>query len=175
MINTIYPCIWFDDKAREAAEFYCSVFKDSVITSDNQMVVMLESSGQRFMFLNGGPLFKLNPSVSFIVVCDSEEEINHSWNLLLEGGTVLMPLDKYEWSNRYGWIQDRYGVNWQLSYAVPAMIGQKFTPTLMFTGDQSGKAEEAIKFYTSLFDGSGTVLLARYTRGEKDVEGKIKH
>lgn len=175
MINTIYPCIWFDNNAMEAAELYCSAFKGSVITADNQMVVMIESSGQKFMLLNGGPLFVLNPSISFIVVCDTEEEIDNAWNLLLDGGKVLMPLDKYEWSNKYGWLQDRYGVNWQLSYNVPAMIGQKFTPTLMFTGDQSGKAEEAIKFYTSLFEGSGTVLIARYTKDDNDVEGIIKH
>ncbi len=175
MMNTIYPCIWFNNNAREAAEFYCSVFKGSVITSDNQIVVMMESSGQKFMLLNGGPMFVLNPSVSFIVVCDTEEEIDHAWNLLMEGGSVLMPLDKYEWSRKYGWIQDRYGVNWQLSYTVPAMIGQKFTPTLMFTGEQAGKAEAAIKFYTSLFDGSGTVLIARYTKDDNDKEGKIKH
>jgi len=175
MKNPIYPCLWFDGQAREAAELYCSVFKDTKITSDNQMVVTLELSGQKFMLLNGGPEFKINPSVSFFVVCENEKEVDNSWKKLISGGTILMPLDNYPWSKKYGWVQDRFGVNWQLSFAEPAVTAQKITPALMFTETICGKAEEAINFYTSLFEGSGIDIISRYTKDENDVEGTINH
>jgi len=175
MQKKIYPCLWFDGKAKEAATFYCSVFKNSNILSENHLVVTFESAGQKFMLLNGGPQFKINPSVSFFVVCETEEEVDNAWRSLLEGGSVLMPLDKYDWSAKYGWVQDKYGVNWQLSFGKMEDVGQKFTPTFMFTGDQSGKAEQAIQFYTSVFEDSSVVGIMRYTKDEEDVEGNIKH
>jgi len=175
MENTIYPCLWFDGNAKEAADFYCSVFNDSVITDENPIVVTFESTGQKFMCLNGGPQFTFNPSISFFVVCETEAEVDNAWKSLLEGGSALMPLDKYEWSAKYGWLQDRFGVNWQLSFGKLADVGQKFTPVLMFTGDQNGKAEQAIQFYTSVFDNSSIRGILRYNKGENEVDGAVKH
>lgn len=175
MKNSIYPCLWFNGNAKEAADFYCSVFINSEITAENQFVVMFESSGQKFMCLNGGPEFSFNPSISFFVVCETEQEVDSAWKSLLQGGEVLMPLDKYEWSSKYGWIQDRFGVSWQLSFGPISDVGQKFTPTLMFTGDKCGRAEEAIKFYTSIFEKSDVVGILRYSKEDGEVEGNIKH
>ncbi len=175
MIHPIYTCLWFDGKAKEAAQFYCSVFPDLAITSENPMVVIIESSGQKFMLLNGGPHFKINPSVSFYVVCETHEEVDRSWKSLIDGGSALMPLDKYDWSEKYGWVQDRFGVNWQLTYGKVEDVGQKFTPTLMFARSMAGKAEQAIQFYTSVFQGSSVKLIARYSASDHDVEGTIKH
>lgn len=175
MKNPIYPCLWFDGKAKEAAEFYCSVFKDSKITTENPMVVTFESSGQKFMCLNGGPQFQMNPSTSFFVVCETEAEIDAAWNLLLKEGSVLMALDKYEWSEKYSWVQDKFGLNWQLSFGKLVDVGQKFTPTLMFTESVHGKAEEAINFYTSVFKNSDIVGILRYTEDDHDVAGTVKH
>jgi predicted 3-demethylubiquinone-9 3-methyltransferase (glyoxalase superfamily) len=175
MNNPIYPCLWFDGTGREAADFYCSVFKNTSVKTDNQLVVMMEFSGQRIMFLNGGPHFTINPSVSFFVICDSVNEIDTAWNKLIEGGNVMMPLDKYVWSARYGWVQDRFGVNWQLSFSEPALAGQRITPALMFTEKNCGKAEEAINFYTSLFKNSEIVMISRYAKGEMDIEGNVNH
>jgi predicted 3-demethylubiquinone-9 3-methyltransferase (glyoxalase superfamily) len=175
MRNPIYTCLWFDGKAKEAAELYCSVFPNSVITSENPMVVVVESSGHKFMLLNGGPHFTLNPSVSFFVVCESFEEVDKSWQWLMEGGSVLMPLDKYDWSEKYGWVQDKFGVNWQLSLGKIQDLGQKITPTLMFTNAQAGKAEEAIQFYTSVFEESSVIGIMRYSASDPDVEGTVKH
>jgi predicted 3-demethylubiquinone-9 3-methyltransferase (glyoxalase superfamily) len=175
MTNMIYPCLWFDGKAKEAAEYYCSVLDDTVITAENNVVVNFESAGQRFMCLNGGPEFKINPSISFYVICKSEEEIDRLWKSFLEGGSVLMPLDKYEWSRKYGWVSDRYGVNWQLSFGGIEELSQKISPVLMFTGNQNGRAEEALKFYISVFKNSKIKGIARYLKGENDVEGTIKH
>ncbi len=175
MNNIIYPCLWFNGNARQAADLYCSVFKNTKVTADNPMVVTFESAGQKFMCLNGGPGFAINPSISFFVVCETEKEVDDAWNKFLDGGSVLMPLDKYWWSDKYGWLQDKFGVSWQLSLGKMEDVGQKFSPLLMFTGKMAGKAEEAIGFYTSIFDNSGIMGIARYEKGEPDVEGTVKH
>lgn len=96
MKNKLYPCLWFDGNAKDTAEFYCSVFPNTAITTENALVVTVESAGQKFMLLNGGPHFKLNPSISFFVVCETTEEVDKTWELLLKDGSVLMPLDKYD-------------------------------------------------------------------------------
>jgi predicted 3-demethylubiquinone-9 3-methyltransferase (glyoxalase superfamily) len=111
MSNPIYPCLWFDGQAKEAADFYCTVFKDSKILSENSMVVNFELNGKKFMALNGGPHFKFNEAVSFVVECDTQEEIDHYWNKLTEGGSESM----------CGWLKDKYGVSWQI---VPAVLGK---------------------------------------------------
>ena len=172
MKNDLYPCLWFNGQAKEAANFYASAFDDSKITSENPIVVMFELNGMKFMGLNGGPQFNINPSISFFVFCDNREEVEKKWNILSEGGNVLMALDKYPWSEMYGWCQDKFGVNWQL------MIGeneQKILSAFMFTQENSGRAEEAINFYTSIFDDSKINMLSKYEKGEPDTEGYIKH
>ena len=114
MKEDIYPCLWFDGQAKAAAEYYCSVFKNSKITADTPMVVMFELNGKKFMGLNGGPKFKFNESVSFVVNCDTQEEIDYYWNKLTQGGEESM----------CGWLKDRYGLSWQI---VPANIGKLMT------------------------------------------------
>jgi predicted 3-demethylubiquinone-9 3-methyltransferase (glyoxalase superfamily) len=146
-----------------------------VITYDTPLVVSFEISGQKFMLLNGGPQFAVNPSISFFVVCESEEEVDSTWEKLIHGGEIMMPLDRYAWSQRYGWVQDKYGVNWQLSFGKLEEVGQKFTPVLMFTGNRNGKAEEAIQQYTSIFNDSEIVGILRYEHGENVIDGAIKH
>jgi predicted 3-demethylubiquinone-9 3-methyltransferase (glyoxalase superfamily) len=173
--NMIYPCLWFDGKAKEASDFYCSAFDNSVITYQNQMVVIFESYGQKFMCLNGGPEFTFNPSVSFYVICKTEGEINRLRKHLIEGGSELMPMDKYDWSTKYVWLQDKFGVNWQLSYGGIEQTPQKFSPVLMFTDKQVGKADQAIHFYTSIFEGSDIIGIVNYTKDDNDIEGTVKH
>lgn len=175
MNHSSYPCLWFNSKAWEAADFYYSVFKNTKITSENQFVVTFESDGQKFMCINGGPQFQPNPSISFYVTCENEQEVYEAWEKLSDGGQVLMALDKYPWSQKYGWIQDRYGVSWQLSFGKLKDVGQKFVPTLMFTGEMAGKAEKAIGYYTSVFKNSSVTGILRYEAGEGDVEGHVKH
>jgi predicted 3-demethylubiquinone-9 3-methyltransferase (glyoxalase superfamily) len=173
MKNQLYPCLWFDGKAKEAATYYSQVFENSKIISENHVVVMFELDGIQFMGLNGGPMFKINSSISFFVYGDSEEEIDKKWKHLSAGGNIMMPLDKYPWNDKYGWCQDKYGVNWQLM--LHDTVGQKIVPSFMFTKQESGKAEEAINFYTSLFKNSEVQMISRYGKGEGDVEGYIKH
>src|SRR5690606_36250705 len=175
MKKTIYPCLWFNGNASEAAHFYCSVFRDSHILDENPVAVTFESSGNKFMCLNDGPQCSINPSISFYVVCESIDEVEQYWKILTAGGMEMMSLDRYPWSERYAWIQDRYGVTWQLSYGKMEDVGQKFTPSLMFTGSQTGKAESAIGFYTSIFAPSSVVGIMRYEKGDGDQEGLVKH
>jgi len=175
MKNPIYPCLWFNGDAKAAALFYCSLFNNSKVTADTAMVVNFELEGQKFMGLNGGPNFTFNPSVSFFVICESESEIVTIWTKLVEGGFVMMALDKYPWSEKYGWLQDQFGVSWQLMLRSIAAMQQKITPALMFTGSQAGKAEQAMNFYTSLFSDSKIEDINRYLAGEGDVEGTVKH
>ena len=111
MSKEIYPCLWFDQKAKEAADHYCSIFKDSKITSENPMVVNFELNGKKFMALNGGPMYQFSPATSFVIQCDTQEEIDHYWEKLGAGG-------KY---NQCGWLDDKYGVSWQV---VPTVLGE---------------------------------------------------
>ena len=175
MKKTIYPCLWFNGNAKEAAEFYCSVFHDTKIVDDNHMVTMMESGGHRLMCLNGGPEFTINSSISFFVVCDMDCDIENAWKRLLEGGAVMMPLDTYPWSPKYGWLRDRFGVNWQLFAGKKEDMDQKFAPSLLFTGKQNGKAEEAINYYTSVFKDSVIESISKYEKNEGDTEGNVKY
>ena len=158
MNNSIHPCIWFDGNAKEAATFYCSIFSNSIITVDTPMVVNFELWGKKFMGLNGGPMFKINPSISFFVYCKTAEQTDEIYNRLAEGGKPLMAIGKYDWSERYGWIKDKFGLTWQ----VMAGTEEKICPSLLFTGDKFGRAEEAIKFYTTIFDNSSIDVLQHY-------------
>lgn len=127
MKNDIYPCLWFDGKAREAAAFYCSIFPNAKITSDNQMVVAFELDGRKFMALNGGPRFSFNEAVSFVVDCETQEEIDHYWNsLTADGGAESM----------CGWLKDRFGLSWQI---VPRIL-----PTLLSDPVKSPRVMEAL-------------------------------
>jgi predicted 3-demethylubiquinone-9 3-methyltransferase (glyoxalase superfamily) len=129
--------------------------------------------GKKFMGLNGGPMFTINPSISLFVLCESINETNELWNNLMDGGKVLMPIDKYPWSERYGWVQDKFGLTWQVSVVYKEGDTQKITPSMLFTGNQFGKAEEAIKLYTSVFNSSSTdTLIHYYPEGDVNA-GKV--
>lgn len=168
MTNQIHPCLWFDGQAKEAATFYCSVFKNSKITTDTPMVVMFEINGKKIMGLNGGPMFKINPSISIFVYCKTIAETDEIYNKLAEGGEPLMAIGKYDWSERYGWIKDKFGMTWQVMLAPE----EKICPSLLFTGDKFGRAEEAINFYTSVFDNS-TVNAMHHYPNETPFAGKV--
>lgn len=179
-IQKITPFLWFDQQAEEAANFYVSVFDHSktgkiVRNGDAVLVVDFSLGGQPFTALNGGPRFKFNPSISIFVVCETEEETDSVWNKLIDGGTALMPLDCYDWSDKYGWVQDRFGLTWQISLGKIEDVGQKFTPSLLFTGPHRGKAEAALNFYTQLFNDSSIAVVLHYKAGEPGPEGTVKY
>jgi len=187
-MQKISPHLWFDKEAREAAEFYASIFPNSKVTdvtslhntpSDDVDVVSFELFGHPFMALSAGPLFKFNPSISFFVNFDpsrdknARENMDRIWEKLSSGGTALMPLQQYPFSERYGWVQDRYGLSWQLILSDPKGEERPFiVPSLLFVGKVSGKAEDAVLFYLSVFKNSRRGIVARYGKGqEPDKEG----
>jgi predicted 3-demethylubiquinone-9 3-methyltransferase (glyoxalase superfamily) len=177
--------LWFDKEATEAAEFYTSIFKDSKIVNTALIdgtpsgavdILTINLWGQDFMLINAGPLFKFNPSVSFLVACSSEEETEELWKRLSVGGSVLMDLGEYPFSEKYGWVQDKYGLSWQVMFMGDRKITQRIIPTIMFVGDVCGKAEKAINFYTSVFKDSKIEDIMRYGKNEKpDKEGTVKY
>lgn len=175
MKNSIYPCLTLKGKIAEASDFYIHVFGAGKVAQTSPFVIQIELSGQKLMLLNDGPTSSPNPSVSFMVMCDNEAETEKYWNKLTDGGKVLMPIDSYPWSPKYGWIADKYGVSWQLYTGDKAGTIQKFCPTLMFTGDKAGQATAAIHFYTGLFPNSNIEGILNYGKEDDDSEELVKH
>ncbi len=186
----IIPHLWFDKEAEEAATFYTSIFKNSKIGDTSRytdagkeihkqepgavMTIEFELEGYKFIGLNAGPIFKFTPAISFFIRCATEAEVDDLYAKLVEGGSVLMPLQKWPFSEKYAWVADKYGLTWQIFLGDADQ--QKITPCLMYVGDQSGKAEEAMKLYTSLFPNSKIGDITRYPQGmAPDKEGTVMH
>jgi predicted 3-demethylubiquinone-9 3-methyltransferase (glyoxalase superfamily) len=187
--NTIVPCIWLDDQAEEAATFYTKSFAGGRVvatshypaSSDNPagkprgsvMTIEIEIAGQRFTLLNGGPMFVINPSISFFAFVGTVAEVDGIFASLADGGQVLMPIDKYPWSERFGWVKDRFGVSWQVMVDARGANGTTIAPCLMFTGASHGRAEEALRLYVDTFSEGRILSLDRYAAPE-GPEGTIK-
>ncbi|MBX4196919.1 VOC family protein [Candidatus Pacearchaeota archaeon] len=183
-MNKISTHLWYDKEAKEAAKLYTSIIPNSKIHSIKTIhgtptgdcdIVSFELSGQPFQAISAGPLFKFNPSISFHIKCKTKEEVDAIWAKISKGGKVLMELGKYPFSERYGWAQDKYGLSWQVIY-VGEKMSKGITPVLMFVGNVCGKAEEAVKFYTSLFPDSKIDFIDRY-EGDKgpDKKGTVRY
>lgn len=174
----IVPHLWFDVEALEAARFYVGLFENSGVTntfvigntpSGEAMLVDFTLAGQPFEAISAGPEFRFNPSVSLMVACETAQEVDALWKALSEGGEALMDLGEYPFSKRYGWIQDRFGLSWQLMLTAGG-TAQKITPCLLFARPVCGKAEEAARFYAGLFRDSGVDFVSRYAEGEAMVK-----
>ncbi|HEX2178029.1 MAG TPA: VOC family protein, partial [Actinomycetota bacterium] len=184
-MRNITPHLWFDNEAKEAADFYVATFPDSRVTnlttihdtpSGDCDIVSFELCGQPFMAISAGPTFKFNPSISFLVTCETKEQAQALWDRLSEGGSALMEFGSYPFSDLYGWTADRYGLTWQVMYAGEQPVVQRITPTLLFVGEVCGRAEEAIGLYTSVFKNSSVGHIDRYGPGEEpDKEGTVRH
>jgi predicted 3-demethylubiquinone-9 3-methyltransferase (glyoxalase superfamily) len=175
MSNLVNPFLWFDGQAKAVADFYAVTFPDARILGSSPMVVSVKVGGLKLSLLNGGPQFKVNSSISFYYNCDTEAEIDALWKTLSRGGNILMPLDTYPFARKFGWVADQFGVNWQLILPT-APAKQKVFPSLMFTQVQCGRAEEALRFYTSIFKDSSVGTLSRYGAGQApDKEGTLNY
>lgn len=193
-MRTITPHLWFDKQAKEAAALYTSLVPNSKIISVRTLrntpsgdcdIVSFELSGQPFMAISAGPLFKFNPSVSFHLKCATKDEVDTVWEKLSQGGKVLMPLDSYPFSERFGWLEDKYGLGWQVILVPAGALQQRITPALLFVGNVCGKTEEAIHFYGEVFQnapgpGAGkptaATVFARYGKGElPEKEGTVRY
>ncbi len=165
-MQKITSCLWFDGNAEDAVKFYTSVFKNSktgkIFRYDEAsskasgqpegsvLTVEFEIEGYKFLGLNGGPVFKFNPSISFFVITRDDDEVDFLWKKFSDGGKVLMELNKYDWSKKYGWVEDKFGLSWQLMLTEDN-AKQKIVPSLLFVDKVYGKAEEAMNYYTSVF------------------------
>ncbi len=174
------------------AEYYTRIFADSEITTEwhydyenphlpgskpgDVMIVEFTLLGNnKFATLNGGPYFKIDPAISLFVNYDDKDELQKTWYALMEDGKALMGIDTYPWSEHYGWIEDKYGVSWQLNYVPVCDEKSRIIPLLAFTKDKVGKAEEAMNYYTSIFPDSAIDMAAKYKANEDGIEGNIMH
>lgn len=186
-MQKITPFLWFSAQAEEAMNFYTSIFPDSKVVSIKRypdgplegpmagmegkvLTGVFELAGQRFMALDGGPIFRFTPAISFFVNCETAAEVDEMWGKLSDGGSVLMPLQQYPFSEKFGWLEDKYGLSWQLFVGTNA---QKITPFLTFVGERYGKAEEAMNLYTSLFENSPVELIQRAGADENGRTGAV--
>ena len=184
-MQKIHSHLWFDKEAVEAANFYASVFPNSKVTNTRVItgtpsgdcdIVTFDIAGTPFQAISAGPYFKINPSISFMVNFDPAQDvdavtrIDEVWNKLSDGDKVLMPLDAYPFSKRYGWVEDKYGVSWQLILTNPEGEMRPFIiPSLLFTGNVYGKAQEATDFYLSVFKNAKRGTLADYRDWELQI------
>jgi predicted 3-demethylubiquinone-9 3-methyltransferase (glyoxalase superfamily) len=169
MSEKTYPCLWFDGQAKAAAQFYCSIFPESSIIQESPMVVNWVLNGQRFMGLNGGPMFQLNASISVFANFDNQANLDAAWNQLIEGGSALMPIDKYPWSERYGWLKDKFGLTWQLMLSDNNLL----LPSMLFSNTQFGNAQSAMQLYHTIFPSSGIDITELYGPENPDQAGKL--
>ena len=183
-MQKVIPHLWFNTEAKEATAFYATLFKNSSVDhvttitgtpSGDCDIVSFTLANQKFMAISAGPHFKLNSSISLFTTFDSEPEIDETWNKLSDGGKILMPYQAYPWAKKYGWVEDKYGVSWQLSISEHPMTEQKITPMFMFTQAHAGKSKEAIEYYTNIFPDSKTEMVIPYEEGEGDTAGYLKH
>jgi predicted 3-demethylubiquinone-9 3-methyltransferase (glyoxalase superfamily) len=187
--HRIVPCIWLDDQAEAAASFYLAAFPEGRVDAvaryprsggnpankppGSVLTVDFTVAGRRFTVMNGGPSFRPNPSVSFHVHLPDAAAVDALYAALGEGGMDLMPLDAYPWSPRFVWLQDRFGVSWQLmardDAARPAVV-----PALMFAGPHHGRAREAVAAYAAALPGSRVRHVEDFGEGEGGEVGTVK-
>lgn len=184
-MGKIVPHLWFDKEAEEAVELYTSLFEDSQIISTQELKdtpsgdtvsIDFTLAGQELAAINGGPHFTFNPSISLMVLCDSKEELQIYWDRLIENGNELMPLQAYDFSEFYGWVEDKFGLSWQLIYSEGMTYEQKIVPSLMFSEAVTGKAKEAITYYTENFQNGKILDVYDYESGQAEhPKAKVAH
>jgi predicted 3-demethylubiquinone-9 3-methyltransferase (glyoxalase superfamily) len=192
MAAKILPHLWFDGAAEEAAALYTTLVPGSGIGTVTRygkagfehhgqpegqaMSVEFRLGGQKMLALNGGPHFRPTPAVSYFLAFEDRAALDRAWEALGEGGQERMPLDAYPWSPRYGWIDDRWGMSWQLALGDPAQTGgQVVTPMLLFVGAQAGQAEAAMAHYTAIFPDAGIEGVLRHDDSGPDAAGTVMH
>jgi predicted 3-demethylubiquinone-9 3-methyltransferase (glyoxalase superfamily) len=190
-MQTIVPHLWFDGQAEEAARFYCSLFREAAVgevrrygkegfeihgqPAGRVLTVEFTLGGSTLVALNGGPHFQFTPAISLFVVLETRKEVDALWAGLAAGGEVMMPLDVYPWSERYGWLADRHGVSWQIMLGKREDVGRTITPALLFTGERHGQAEAALEHYVSIFPDSRVEGILRYDGSGPDPAGTVQH
>lgn len=182
----IVPHLWFDNEAQEAVDYYMQTFPESEIISDvtftdtpsgDAKQLTFNVFGYKFMAINAGPYFTKNPSISFTVLFKQSEAalLDKVWTALAHNGKIMMELGAYDFSEKYGWLEDQFGVSWQL-LITDQPFDDRIRPSFMFINDNVGRAEEAINYYTSVFKNSGDISKFYYPEGmEPDKPDTLAH
>ena len=174
-MNKIIPHLWFDKEAKEAALFYTGLLEDSAILgnviientpSGDSEIVTFRLESIAFESISAGPYFKFNPSISLMVYCKTEEELKRLWGELKKDGAELMPLGEYHFSNLYSWVEDKYGLSWQLFYNQGQEFHQKIVPSMLFSSGVCGQAKDALDFYQRVFKDSKLNTISYYGKGD---------
>lgn len=191
VMQKIIPNLWCNNNAQEMVDFYLNIFDNAkMVRTDfyteagkeqhghaagEVMSITFELENFTFIAINGGSNFQITPAVSFFVRCDSVDAIDSLWEALSDNATVLMPLEEYSFSKWYGWIQDKFGVSWQLILS-DEIVSQKIVPSLLFTGEVCGRAEEAMRYYAGIFPNSQVGVISPYPADmEPDKQGAVAH
>lgn len=184
----ISPCVWFQSEGHLAMDRYASVVPGAAqLTSSNYpdetpgrhgmagghpLMVVHRLGPTMMQALNGGPQYRPNPAVSYVLQLETGEQVDAAWTALVENGEVLMPLQAYAWSERYGWCNDRWGVSWQVLLTPTAEVGV-VASALLFTGARAGRADAAMSRYASLFPDAN--VLVRQTTEGADGGTRLQH
>ena len=189
-VQKIAPFFWHDGTAEEAAQFHTQLFGGTITEISHYpdagcdihgqqagqvMVASYDILSYRLHGINAGPIFKPSPALSLVVQIEDRSEIERIWAGLSEGGTIMMPLDSYDWSGLYGWCNDRFGISWQITLPFGSDTDRPVTPMMMFTGSVAGRAKEALSFYAQTFPGSTIELTNDYPEGSNEPAGSINH
>lgn len=182
----IVPHLWFDNEAQEAVDYYMQTFPESEIISDvtftdtpsgDAKQLTFNIFGYKFMAINAGPYFTKNPSISFTVLFNQSETalLDKVWTALAHNGKIMMELDTYDFSEKYGWLEDQYSVSWQL-LITDQPFDDRIRPSFMFINNNVCRAEEAINYYTSVFKNSGDISKFYYPEGmDPDKPDTLAH
>ncbi|MEB6195162.1 VOC family protein [Mammaliicoccus sciuri] len=182
----IVPHLWFDNEAQEAVDYYMQTFPESEIISDvtftdtpsgDAKQLTFNIFGYKFMAINAGPYFTKNPSISFTVLFNQSEValLDKVWTALAHNGKIMMELDTYDFSEKYGWLEDQFSVSWQL-LITDQPFDDRIRPSFMFINENVGRAEEAINYYTSVFKNSGDISKFYYPEGmDPDKPDTLAH
>lgn len=174
----------FNDQAEEAVKFYTSVFDQSEITREirypmpngESVAYDFTIENQTFSAFNGGTDFKMNPSFSLMISLDTAEEVDALYTELAKGGKDLMPLDSYPFSDRYAWVEDQFGLSWQIMLAPDVPANHKVRVSLLFAGQYCGQAEQALKDYATIFQKGEPGQINYYQEGEaRDDRARVNY
>lgn len=184
-MQKIIPHLWFDTQALEAVQLYVSLFEDSKILntavlydtpSGDAQTVNFQLACFEFAAISAGPYFAFNPSISLMVACETKEEVDRLFKTLVEGGSELMPLGTYDFSEWYAWISDRYGLNWQIMLVENIDEHKRIRPCLLFGMEVCGKTQDAMDYYSSVFSDSKVGYVNPYLEGQAiDHRAKINY
>ncbi|HRO10726.1 VOC family protein [Amaricoccus sp.] len=189
-MQKITPHLWYDSDAETAARTYVDLVAGSAIGSvvrypeagreihgrepGSVMTVEFRLGDTGLIALNGGPLFQFTHAGSLFVTLEDRAAVDRLWEGLIEGGRELMPLDRYEWGEHYGWLADRWGLSWQVCLGSRAAAGRTITPSLLFGGEAAGRAQEAIDLYASAL-GARLESVMRHDGSGRDPAGGVRH